>query len=358
MTEPSSTSSSEVAPSGVLAKGLRQVTCRPPPTGGHLRLLIATLAVVAVALGAWEVTVRARGYLPSVTDDKDLWATTRLAVDDDPQTLVLLGKSRMLMGFSPAAFRQRYPEWSLHHLAVQGMGAWATLKDLAEDDAFRGVVIMEMTPVDVTPQAHESQTPWVKRAKEMTLDQRGHVALRTRLQERLAFLHPRVRLDQTIPSLWNRGKIPDPGFILNFADRHQEADFEKVDAGKLARHFENNRIAQARRARGRTNPDFWFTFAIQIEPLVEKIQRRGGKVVFAVFPVSGGSIRFADLFYPKDQFWDRFATFTKATTVHWRDVPTMAFECPDTNHLDKRDTGPFTDALLNELIRKRALPAP
>lgn len=358
MTEPSSTSSSEAASDGVLAKGLHQTSCRPAEGGGHVRMLLATALLVTVALGAWEAVVRMHGYLPSVTDDKDLWAATRNRVDDNPQTLVLLGKSRMLMGFSPATFKNRFPQWSVHHLAVQGMGAWATLKDLAEDEDFRGVVIVEMTPVDVTPQAYESQAPWVKRAKEMTLDERGHVALRTGLQERLAFLHPRVRLDRTLPSLWKRGKIPDPGFILNFADRHQEADFEKVDAAKLARHFENNRIAQARRARGRTNPDFWFTFAIQVEPMVEKIQRRGGKVVFTVFPVSGGSIRFADLFYPKTEFWDRFATFTKATTVHWRDVPTMAFECPDTNHLDKRDTGPFTDALLNELIRKRALPAP
>ena len=120
MTVHSSTSNSDLR--GVLAKGLEQTACRPPDGGNALGIVIAAAVLVVLALGVWEGVVREHGFTPSVVDDKDLWAKRRLEVSSDKETLVLLGKSRMLMGFSPAAFSRRYPKWSVHHLAVQGMG--------------------------------------------------------------------------------------------------------------------------------------------------------------------------------------------------------------------------------------------
>ncbi len=60
---------------------------------------------------------------------------------------------------------------------------------------------------------------------------------------------------------------------------------------------------------------------------------------------------------PRRQFWDQFARKTRATTLHFADVPALAaFQCPDGSHLDYRDRGRFTQHLAIALGLARRVP--
>jgi hypothetical protein len=98
---------------------------------------------------------------------------------------------------------------------------------------------------------------------------------------------------------------------------------------------------------------------METAPLVESIQKRGGKVIFARFPTSGEHRVLDERYYPRREYWDRFAARTPALAIHFDDVPALSrFELPDTSHLDSRDTPAFTEALIEELARRGVIPTP
>ena len=79
-----------------------------------------------------------------------------------------------------------------------------------------------------------------------------------------------------------------------------------------------------------------------MEPWVERIQARGGRVVFARFPSTGEVLAVDEAMRSRREHWDRFAARTAAETLHFQDVPGLAgFDCPDGAHLDRGDTARF-----------------
>ena len=85
--------------------------------------------------------------------------------------------------------------------------------------------------------------------------------------------------------------------------------------------------------------------------MASAIERRGGKVVFVRMPTSDEHWALDESKYPKALYWDRFAAVAEATAIHFLDVPGLAgFECPDTSHLDTRDSVAFTGRLVHELL--------
>jgi hypothetical protein len=86
------------------------------------------LALAIAMIGGMELFWRARGATPSVNDDAALWAYHRRRLDSgNPKTVVLLGASRMQLGFSTDTFRRRYPNVELVNLSVAAATPLATL---------------------------------------------------------------------------------------------------------------------------------------------------------------------------------------------------------------------------------------
>ncbi len=56
--------------------------------------------------------------------------------------------------------------------------------------------------------------------------------------------------------------------------------------------------------------------------------------------------------YPREFYWDVFASRTRAVALHLEDDPVFsAFDCPDGSHIDVRDAPAFTSALA-QLVRR------
>lgn len=99
--------------------------------------------------------------------------------------------------------------------------------------------------------------------------------------------------------------------------------------------------------------DIWLADALRVNPLVEKIHKRGGKVVFVRFPCADELYRYSQLIFPKEQYWNRFASQTSAETVHFNDYEQLSrFYVPDMSHLDYRDAPKYTLSLAEILVPK------
>ncbi len=90
--------------------------------------------------------------------------------------------------------------------------------------------------------------------------------------------------------------------------------------------------------------------AAAIEENAAAIESRGGHVIFVVLPTSGLITEMENKRFPRQKYWDRFAGMTKSRTLHFENVPMMK-KCPvpDGSHIDYRNRGPLTIALLDAL---------
>jgi len=315
-------------------------------------------------LGFAETALRIQGYQPTISDSMDLWAYHRRRVyEDSGRSVVLLGASRIQTGFAPLAFRERFGNHRLTQLAIPGTSPLATLHDLADDERFYGTVICSMTAFAIPEKlerAH-SQKAYTAHYREQVEYREVEKELESgRLEESLVLAGAPFRLKSVLRRIFSGSNAAPPDFLTTRFDRSQAADYQKVN---LAEHRRERvgRIRQFYRTYVPTEPDVqeWIQDAQGLKPYIERIKNRGGSVVFVRFPSSGEHWALCESHFPKTRFWDRLSELTGATTIHFKDVPQLAkFDCPDSSHLDVRDAYSFTNALIDECVRRKILNEP
>jgi hypothetical protein len=329
-------------------------------TARWLRAWLGGLLLAAVTLAGAELFWRSQGHGPSIVDDPALWAHHRERVyERGSQTIVLLGMSRMQLNVAIPTFRQRSTEYSVVQLAVAGRAPIAALRDLAEDEQFVGIVICGITPPGLLRKNRDRQEEYVRLYRRgRTVNARLNEHIGWFLQQHLVVLNPQVRLLAVAFHLFQSRNLPRPNYVTTHFDRSRSADFTKVEIVS----FREDLVERARGLYEASQPptaEEWLEEALETTPMVERIQERGGRVVFARFPTSGKHRDLDEQYYPRREYWDQFAAKTPALTIHFDDVPTLSrFELPDTSHLDYRDTAAFTEALVDELTRRGVLRIP
>jgi len=79
-------------------------------------------------------------------------------------------------------------------------------------------------------------------------------------------------------------------------------------------------------------------------------RRRGGKVVFIRFPVSGEIKKIEDQATPRIGPWTRLLKESGAPGIYFEDYPELAsFECPEWSHLSATDAVLFSQRLVPHL---------
>lgn len=324
---------------------------RTVPGGPWLRVWVLSLALTLSALGGLETFWRHNGQRPSIVDDPAWWSYQRdRAATNDPKTVVLLGASRIQLDFSMELFARLYPRYEAVQLAIDGRHPLAALRDLAEDESFKGVVLCDLTPPSFLRATRDEQQEYVdyRRAKG-NLNRFLNRLIASWIQERFAIVNPQVNLRDVGVRYLIARKLPRPLYLITRFDRSRAADYALIDVEKQ-RRFRVERLRHGFEANPPPTPEQWLEQALDVEPWIQRIQARGGQVVFACLPTSGEYGALEGAYYPKTLYWDRFAVATGARTLHFRDYPDLSdFECPDGSHLDQRDKERFTVALLARL---------
>jgi hypothetical protein len=233
-------------------------------------------------------------------------------------------------------------------LAINGSSPLPILEDLAADDAIRGLVVVDYSPLIIyRTDVRTDKTPKEYLARRSGLFQAPKAAgfIDGRLAEATGLLRNR---DCSWERLFDRFDEPTSGHAVGYAfteDRDTELDFLDADP----RFVKYARVFFPCLTEGPALDGLIARFA----RAVERIQARGGAVVL-VDPPFGRSIRDEEAkLFPRAVYWEPLLRRTGVVAIHCRDEAALeAFDPPDTLHLDRRDAPRFT-VLMLDLIEAR-----
>ncbi|TMH21588.1 MAG: hypothetical protein E6H64_07665 [Betaproteobacteria bacterium] len=309
------------------------------------------LLICGVAACVYEGFLRARHYFPTVQDDADLWSIQMDRIKADPHAVALLGASRIEYGVDPTLLSRELGGCRVAMLAINGEYPLATLRALADDDRFAGLVIVGIDARGFSRKYWNMQQGYVDHyRRRWTLAREIHRRLLTFVQERLVLAGSRFSAIYLIQRLLEGHPLPvnDYYYVLR-EDRSGSADYHRSDvtAIRAARVAD---LAAYYRDNPPTDPDVWRKDLTPVSEWVQRIESRGGRVVFFREPVGGETLELDETNYPRSRYWDVFARESPATAIDFRDVPEFTrFALPDTSHIDGDDVPRFTAALAHLL---------
>ena len=328
------------------------------------RWLLTWIVAAAITLGGWlvfEKYWRTQGYAPTVMDSLDLWSQhrARAVKPAPPQRIALLGASRIQYGFSPAVFRDEAHKFGLNvdpiMLAVNGHYPLAALRDLADDPQFTGTVIIGCDSRGMATKVREMQAKYVQHYHhDWSPSREVHRRLLTRVQEHALAARPDFAAVTLVKRYLDGHGLPYREYVTFYRDRSGGTDYAKSDIAAV-RHARIVDLRAYYASESPPSPDAWLYEMREVVRWVERINARGGKVVFYREPVSGEHIELDEQNFPRDKYWDRLAAIMPATMIDFRDYPPLNIDTPDTSHIDIKDIDRHTRAFVRALRQLKVL---
>jgi len=305
-------------------------------------------------VGAAEWHWRALGYVPNIRDSAELWSIERdrvYATDKIP--LVLLGASRIEFGIDMKLLATLLPRYRPVMLAQNAHYPLATLRDLAADERFRGVVLCDVEAGGLYKMYTDMQQPLVDYYhRQWSPAWYVHRRILTLWQAHADVADPDLGAVATLRR-WIAGVSPPAAEYFRFrADRSGDIDYAKTDPEAAKRHFAEL-VARRNGLRADVAPDAWLADLAQVYEWTKRIEARGGTVIFYQSPTSGAVAAADAEMHPRAAYWDRFAATAPAPVLDAMDDPALrAFRLPDDSHLDFRDKPAYTRALVDLLVSR------
>ena len=304
------------------------------------RTWAAAAALSLLLLAGWEYFWRAKGFRPVINDDAGLWSAARRSVR--PDSVVLIGSSRMRAGVHAALFEEATGRHTVQ-LAMNAQFCYPALEHLSRDRAFKGTLICDISEIEIASLVKtDMERGFIGAYERERPVERSEATLRRLAHWRLAFTSPELSPQPLLRGLLH-GQLPAPlpRYATVTEDRTLRLDFSMVDIEKVRQYIADTSVYQG----PPMTPEEFVERAGKLESLAEEIERRGGRVVFVRFPVSGVLWERLEKTYPKASYWDEWARRTRFPTIHFKDYPSLRVECTDYMHLDVRDAPGFTRAL-------------
>jgi len=326
------------------------------------RWLLTWGLAAAITLGGWlsfEHYWRGQGYAPTVMDSFDLWSQhrARAVKSAPPLRFALLGASRIQYGISPPVFRDETRQMGLKvdpiMLAVNGHYPLAALRDLSEDEKFVGVALVGIDSRGMDRKVWEMQAKHIQNYHhEWSPSREVHRRMLTRLQEHVIAARPDFAAVTLVKRYLDGNGPPHKEYVTFERDRAGGTDYRKSDVPAIR----SARVADLKKYYSPytpPTPDAWLTEMRYVVSWVERINARGGKVVFYREPVSGEHIALDEANFPREKYWDKLAAIMPATMIDFRDYPELVIDTPDTSHIDIKDIDRHTRALVRLLHAKK-----
>jgi hypothetical protein len=335
-------------------------------------ILLGALAVTAALSFGYELFWRAKGLAPGdYNNTSALWAEARRKATGD--ATVIIGSSRVFFGADLGAWAAAAGRRPVQ-LALEGTSPRVFLKNLAEDEEFRGLIVVGVTaPLFFTTDGG-LRADALRYAKDETLAQCADHFMTKKLEGIVAFIDDQSRPKRQI-AIW-----PFP-LRAGMAPRFQPRKLESLGADRDAQLW--NRVltderyreeAKAMWALGIKNntpppgpdgkppqmPDEAIAKVVaEVKANIDKIRARGGDVAFVQFPYGGVYTPAEDFGFPRARFWDRLLRETNSAGVSWHDYSALqGYDLPESSHLSASEATRYTRALVPilyaEIERKRA----
>ncbi|WP_310430230.1 hypothetical protein [Chamaesiphon sp. VAR_48_metabat_135_sub] len=314
---------------------------------------ILTPILLIAALGVNETLLKQAKHQPSVVSDADLFCDVYTRVRDlGSEDVVFLGASRMQAGLDLATFYDRYPNKKAVLLAQSGKGSsYPVFQNIVDKTNYRGIAIIDETEGTLSSQNND-QLPFVNHCYDsFSINRQLNRSMSTWLQSHFVFLNPQSSSLRLWGNLASQRKLPVPFYTKTLSDRQQLTDYARADP-KALQTLHAGRLKDIQNGAQEPSAPFetWFAQTKHWQPLIEKFQQRGGKVIFVRMPVAEDRWKFERKIYPPDRYWQPWMNQFKLKSVHFANYPDLAtFQLADTSHLDMRDKAAFTKIWLTHL---------
>jgi hypothetical protein len=328
------------------------------------RWLLAWILAAVITVGGWlgfEKYWRGQGYAPTVMDSFDLWSLhrARAVKPGPPLRVALLGASRIQYGLSPSVFRDEARKMSLNvdpiMLAVNGHYPLAALRDLADDEKFAGVAIVGIDSRGMDKKVWEMQAKHTSQYHhDWSPSREVHRRLLTYVQQHAIAARPDFSFITLIKRVLDGHGPPYREYVTFERDRSGGTDYRKSDLAAIR----NARVADLKKYYPLYTPpapEVWLSEMREVVRWVEKINARGGKVVFYREPVSDEHLELDEANFPRAKYWDKLVAIMPAKMIDFRDYPELNIDTPDTSHIDIKDIDRHTRGLLHVLARAGVL---
>ena len=331
--------------------------------------LLAFFLTTAFVIG-WEVYWRSQGFELSYNDDEPLWAFHRQRIyQSTPAAPVLIGSSRTKFDIDLTRWEEATGS-APTQLALVGTSPRPILTDLAQDENFKGTVVVGVTePLFFSPsgglferRAHSS----VKFYPDWSLAQRASFKINQALESQLLLLDEerfalRFLLDRlNIPN--RPGVFAIPPFPLQFTRNYFNRQTSITDTFMVDTVLQNqqrqiwwNLFTTAPKTS--MNDSILTAIFDEVTASVTKIQARGGKVLFARMPSSGPIRELEKQDFPREKYWDRLLQETGAPGIHFEDYPELSqYPCIEWSHLGPAEAKAFTRDFIRIMQQKTGWP--
>jgi hypothetical protein len=326
--------------------------------------LAGTFVVALCALVALESYWRGRGFEPTHNDDKILWSTKRKEVYRSPsEGTVFIGGSRIKFDLDVSTWEKLTGEKAIQ-LAIVGTPPRLILRDLANDEKFKGKLIIDVAEAQFFSFSDSSRRDRLAReALEYHYDetpaQRMSASINHFLESKLVFLEEgKFSLNPLLNKLVDQnrpGVIGNPAVftplefgVVNFGRQTQITPMFLADpkVQEQQKAFWMRGIKAAAPIKG----DTLQAFLSQMKNAIDKIRSRGGEVVFVRPPSDGPYIEMERRLYPREKYWDYLLDYTNTPGIHFQDYPgTANLICAEWSHLSVEGAAAYTSQLVSIL---------
>ena len=340
---------------------------RPIPARSFGWMIVCVVLLTVLTIGIWEMRARANGYQPTITDDEDLWASQRRAVQ--PDSIVIIGDSRPWFDLDLDELEKALGKRPIQ-LALAGSSVWPILEEISKDKKFHGTVIVGSVPAMMfAPGGPPIFDPMKRlaRYRHATIAQRLGHQIGLYLEEQFAFLNPDLTFEMFLASFHiadRAGYHPPPELPPYFCTVDRDRRARMIERCVVPGPFQDH-VRQVWMGLFTPPPapppvpgmpPFDMAKAIEtrfngIETAVNELKARGCKIVFLRLPYSGELRALEDKLTPRAMLWDGFLLRLKSPGIHFDDYPELAcFTCPEWSHLSAPDSVLFTQRLVPHLL--------
>ena len=333
-----------------------------------IKAAILTFMLVIGFIVYLEIYWRGRGFMPTYNDDKVLWSTKRKEIyKPAEEATIFVGGSRIKFDLDVPTWEKLTGEKAIQ-LAIAGTPGRLVLRDLANDENFKGKLIMDVADAQFFSFPDSTRRDRLAREAiayyyDETPAQRASAYINYFLESKLVLLEEgKYGLSALLDDLHlvNRPGVnvspatftPKEFGVVHF-DRQTcitpmfLAD-EKLQ--KRQKEFWTRGITRALPIKG----DTLHAFLEQTKKAIDKIRARGGVVVFVRPPSDGPYIEMEQRLYPRQKYWDYLLEYTNTPGIHYADYPETAnLICAEWSHLTVQGAATYTAQLVKILQEEK-----
>lgn len=298
-----------------------------------------------------------QGYAPAIIDSKTLWAQQRDKVYSRSKTpLVFIGASRTLFGIDMPYMRERLPEFEPVMLALNGLYPLATLQDLALDQQFSGVVVVDIDSHGLNSVHNAVQQDYVDYYHaHWNYSWRVHRYFLNQWQQLTVLGNPAVSGVELLKRHLLQQEIPRQATLTTDTDRNSGLLLSEADGEVLKKVFVQI-LRDDLESKYTADVQQWASNLDNLKHWIGLIQARGGQVIFYTPPVSGELQQLYDNMYPKQRYWDVLMAQLPVKALQASEIEQMhSIVLPDGSHMNSASKRAYSALLVDALLERDML---